>query len=111
MEKSAPVTLPVLSLASSSARSATSSGRVKRPVTVPAAACAATSPGGAGSGDHCGAFVDQRPGDRPADPFTGAGDDGDLATQMQVHPLLLTFAVQSESRCALDLQPEHGLGT
>jgi hypothetical protein len=45
MEKSAPVTLPVLSLASSSARSATSSGRVKRPVTASAAALAATSPG------------------------------------------------------------------
>ena len=45
IEKSEPVTLSVLSLASSSARSATSSGRVKRPVTAPAAACAATSPG------------------------------------------------------------------
>jgi hypothetical protein len=45
IEKSVPVTLPALSLASSSARSATSSGRVKRPVTASAAAFAATSPG------------------------------------------------------------------
>jgi hypothetical protein len=44
-------------------------------------------------------------------PLLGASDGGDLATQMQVHRLLLTFSVQSESRCALDLQPEHGLGT
>jgi hypothetical protein len=54
---------------------------------------------GAGSGNHHGALVDQRPGDRPADSLTCTGDDGDLPTQMQVHTLLLTFSVQSESRC------------
>src|SRR5215217_9447148 len=44
MTKSEPVTLPARSLATSTMRSATSSGRVNRPVTVSAAACLATSP-------------------------------------------------------------------
>jgi hypothetical protein len=44
MTKSAPVTLPARSLASSTMRSATSSGRVNRPVTASSAACLATSP-------------------------------------------------------------------
>ena len=45
MRKSAPVTLPVTSLTSSSTRSATSSGRLKRPVTMAPAALLATSSG------------------------------------------------------------------
>ena len=44
MTKSEPVTLPARSLASSTIRSATSSGRMNRPVTVSDAACLATSP-------------------------------------------------------------------
>ena len=56
----------------------------------------------AGSGNHRGAFVDQRPGDRPADSLTGAGDDGDLATQMQVHLLLLAFSATGQLEVACD---------
>jgi hypothetical protein len=47
------------------------------------------------AGDDVGAFVRQRAGHREADPLAGAGDDGDLAGELQVHavaPLLPVVA-------------------
>ena len=56
-------------------------GRTDRP----AASAASSSVERPGAGHHLRALVDQRPGHREPDALAGAGHDGHLAGQLQVH--------------------------
>jgi hypothetical protein len=96
MTKSEPVTLPARSLASSTTRSATSSGRVNRPVTVSAAACLATSP----ASRPCALATLSATPPSPSHSWVDAGPGLTVLTRIPFGPTSLESALEKFSRAA-----------
>ena len=97
MRMSAPVTLPVTSLASSSTRSATSSGRLNRPGTIARAALLVTSAGRVSEALPTLAVTPLAPSHRSV--ATGPGLT--VLTRMPLGPTSLDRALEKLARAAL----------
>src|SRR5215203_5437084 len=97
MTKSEPVTLPARSLASSAMRSATSSGRVNRPVTAADAACLATSP----ASIPCALATLSATPPSPSHSWVDTGPGLTVLTRIPLGPTSLESDLEKFSRAAL----------